>query len=138
MSDHIADCHGLFRITQGIFLSNTDYHLLLLKHKSGKWLLPGGRLNVGEDWLSGIKREVFEETSINDFLITGISEVDTWQRGDESYYGIFFIGKIEDQKIKLSDEHIAYKWIKNVEELNELEMWSDALKDRVIRFLRFF
>jgi 8-oxo-dGTP diphosphatase len=67
----------MHKITQNILLFNKEGHILLLKHKAGKWLLPGGRLNDGENWLDGLKRELQEEVGIKSFKITGIVGVDS-------------------------------------------------------------
>lgn len=128
-----SEQHGLFKITQNIFLVNEEGGLLLLQHNSGKWLLVGGRLNVSERWDNGLRREVKEETGISDFSIDGILQVDNWEHKGLHQYGVFFVGKTKkENKISLSDEHINYKWVKNMEEIKELDFWSTELKERIL------
>lgn len=125
--------HGLFKITQNIFLINKNGELLLLQHNSGKWLLVGGRLNVSEKWDDGLRREVGEETSISDFSIEDILQVDNWEHKGLHQYGVFFLGKTKkENKIKLSNEHINYKWVKSIEEIKDLDFWSTELKKRIL------
>lgn len=128
--------HGLYKITQNIFLLNDENKVLILQHKSGKWLLPGGRLEAGENLLQGLKREVEEEISIKDFVVDSIFQVDTWEYKGSSYFGIFYTGRLETEEIKLSEEHLDYKWIKNITEVDSLDFWNNDLKDRIIKFLR--
>lgn len=127
---------SIFQITQNIYLLNKRGQILLLKHKNGKWLLPGGKLKNAENWQQGLEREIREETSLKIIELKGIFEVDTWRSDNQHYYGIFFFGKAtDDNKIFLSQEHIDYKWIDSLEELNHLEMWNQTLKERVQNFL---
>ncbi|MFZ2356994.1 MAG: NUDIX domain-containing protein, partial [Candidatus Omnitrophota bacterium] len=56
--------HQLFKITQNAVIKNTSGSVLVLCHTTGKWLLPGGKINAGETWLEGLQRELREELSI--------------------------------------------------------------------------
>jgi 8-oxo-dGTP pyrophosphatase MutT (NUDIX family) len=134
MQDNLTN-YSLFKITQNIFLLNKNNEFLILKHKSGKWLLPGGRLEIGESWLKGLIREIKEETGINNFKIKSIFQVDTWEYKGDSYFGIFYIGKTDINQVILSVEHIDYKWIKTAKEIDLLDFWNDVLKNRLIRFI---
>jgi len=128
--------HGLFKITQNIFLFNEKNELLLLQHNSGKWLLVGGQLNASERWDNGLRREVAEETGIKEFSIDGILQVDNWEHKGLHQYGVFFYGKTKkENKITLSDEHINYRWVKDREEIEELDFWGPELRERIINGL---
>ena len=41
-----------------------DGRALLVRHRSGTWTLPGGRVEFAEDPLDAVVREVFEETGL--------------------------------------------------------------------------
>lgn len=85
--------------------------ILLLKKKNNEWELPGGHLNVGESFLNGAIREVFEETSIKlKKLKILIKQKDF----------MLFFAKPKDCAVRLSDEHISYGWFinKDVKKLN--------------------
>ncbi|MCB0403282.1 MAG: NUDIX hydrolase [Bdellovibrionales bacterium] len=48
---------------------NQDRKILLTRRdpairEGGKWCLPGGHLDGGEDWVSAIRREILEETGL--------------------------------------------------------------------------
>ncbi|MBL7156452.1 MAG: NUDIX hydrolase [Candidatus Pacebacteria bacterium] len=126
--------HCLCKISQDIVLKNKKNEVLILKHrKSGKWLLPGGRLNQKEKWIDGLKREVKEEIGTNDFEITGILEVDNWIHDEIPYYGVFFFGRISNNaNIVLSYEHTEYAWV-NEKQLDNFIFWHPELRQRIIR-----
>ena len=96
---------------------------LLLLHKHGKyWSFPKGRKIKGESDLETARREIREETGIEDFTLLergGKLINDTVRyfvkRGkslipkDVRYYLVKFSKRVE---VNLSREHIAYKWLK--------------------------
>lgn len=133
MQNNCTEEHGLFKITQNIFLFNEERELLLLQHNTGKWLLVGGRLNASEQWEKGLRREVLEETGISEFSVEGVLQVDNWEHKGLHQYGVFFYGTTKkENRITLSAEHTDYKWVKNAEEIKELEFWAPELQARIL------
>lgn len=96
---------------------------LLLLHKHGKyWSFPKGRRNKGESDIETARREIREETGIENFTLMqrgGQLINDTVRyfvrRGksfipkEVRYFLVKFSKRVE---INLSREHIAYKWLK--------------------------
>jgi 8-oxo-dGTP pyrophosphatase MutT (NUDIX family) len=81
---------------------------------SGRYDLPGGRLQPGEHVLEALKREVKEETGLvvelGDPISVGewrpvVKEV-PWQ-----IIGIFFECETSSLEVSLSGDHDEYKWI---------------------------
>ncbi len=99
-SNHFPD--SFFRVSiKG--LCYKDGKILLLKESprlSGKWELPGGGLNFGEDIHIGLKREIEEETGL---AVKSISEkpiyVWTWRfdnkRDMDWYYSCVIAYRVE-------------------------------------------
>ena len=60
--------HGLFQITQKVFIRNGNLLLVMKDKKSGAGDLPGGRMNEDEfflDWMDSLNRELIEELGSN-------------------------------------------------------------------------
>lgn len=60
----------------GAVIENDAGELLLVRHRperggfwQGKWVCPGGKLELGEEIIEGIRREVKEETNLDIQLI---------------------------------------------------------------------
>jgi 8-oxo-dGTP diphosphatase len=93
---------SFYRVTvKGLVVQ--DGKILLLKESeklSGKWELPGGGLDFGEDLHSGLKREIEEETGL---IVKSIADrptyVWTWRfeksRGLDFFYSLVLAYKIE-------------------------------------------
>src|SRR5689334_4154851 len=74
----------------------------------GKYHLPGGRIEPGEPFLSGLEREVFEETGLR--VVVGqpffVGEWFPIIRGEQNQIvAIFFTCRAVSDKITLSEEH---------------------------------
>ena len=58
------------------FIVNEEDQVLVLQrrtndvHAAGRWDIPGGRLDEGENPFTGLSREVFEETNIEIGIIS--------------------------------------------------------------------
>jgi 8-oxo-dGTP diphosphatase len=132
----MKDKHAICKINQKIMLFNRKKELLLVKHETGLWSLPGGRLNVDETWLEGLKREVREEISIDNFKIDKILFVDTWITKSGKYYGVCFLGKITGQQpIVPANEIVDYAWLKNKKGLDKYKFWHNSIKSMIRKYL---
>lgn len=62
----MAHIHELYDFTTSAFILHpTEKKLLLLKHnKIGKWLQPGGHVELNEDPLQALTHELIEETGL--------------------------------------------------------------------------
>ncbi len=109
-----------------LFREENSNRLYLLLHYTAKhWDFPKGNIEEGEDELSTVKREVKEETGITD-----LEFIDGFKRVIEYYYKrlgvlvhkqvIFYLAKTREKDVKLSYEHIGYKWLPYEEAYNTL------------------
>ncbi len=102
------------------------------KFKPNDWEIPGGKVEYGEDPISAIKREFFEETGLK---IEVEKPYLTW-----SYFGLipdrfcievdYLVTCNDVSKITLSArEHSEYKWIAKGEKIETSpEMWKSIEK----------
>jgi 8-oxo-dGTP pyrophosphatase MutT (NUDIX family) len=93
--------------------------ILLLKNKDNTFEIPGGHVEKGESYLDGAKREFFEETGIK------ISNLKILKRAPNR---IIYSCKLKTNIVKLSDEHIGFKFI-NVKDINKIKLNNKAKKD---------
>lgn len=80
----------------------------------GKWDLPGGRLEFGEDPVEGLKREIKEEVGL-EVEIEKPVDISYWmpKKNEEEWYivALFMICKPLSTEVKISNfEHEAFKW----------------------------
>ena len=87
----------------GVIILNQKNEIFVGKRKdnpSDKWQMPQGGVNNGEDFITAMKRELLEETSIKNFKI--IKEVENMYEYElpENLVGIIWKGKYRGQKQK--------------------------------------
>tara|TARA_B100000575_G_C22887427_1_gene516646 strand:+ start:210 stop:680 length:471 start_codon:yes stop_codon:yes gene_type:complete len=115
----------------GIILLNNQNKIFVGKRKDNpgdKWQMPQGGVDEGEDYITAMKRELLEETSIKNIKI--IKEIEKIYQYElpENLVGIIWKGKYRGQKqkwfitrflgeeseINLKTEHVEFidwKWI---------------------------
>ena len=87
----------------GIIVLNKQNKIFVGKRKDNpgdKWQMPQGGVDKGEDYITAMKRELFEETSIQNIEI--IKEIDKIYQYElpENLVGIIWKGKYRGQKQK--------------------------------------
>lgn len=130
-----------FRIAVKSFIINKDKGLLLIKrrtndvHAAGVWEIPGGRLNLGEDPLEGLKRETKEETGL-EIEILNVINVNHFTREDgQKITMLIFLCKPLSNSVTLSEEHIDFIWVS----LNEAkEKLHKAFHSNIDIFKKYF
>lgn len=102
----------------------------LSKGEAGYWELPGGRMMLGESFVSALKREVFEETGLKVTLLKPLTIFDAKRDIDTQVIGITFLCKLGNSpdRLKLSEEHLEAHWIK-YEELNKYKIFNEMKKE---------
>ena len=91
------------RIGVGIILLNDNNHVFVGKRKdnpSNKWQMPQGGVDKGEDFITAMKRELIEETSIKNIkVLKEISHMFEYEL-PENLVGVIWKGKYRGQKQK--------------------------------------
>ena len=137
----------------GIIILNKNNKVFVAKRKDNpgnKWQMPQGGVEDGEDFLSAMKRELYEETSIKNINIIKEIEKMYEYKLPKNLIGIIWKGKFSGQKqkwfitkftgneneINLNTEHpefIEWKWI-------DIEMLPSVIvefkKDLYLNLLR--
>ena len=124
------------RIGVGVIVLNKENKIFVGKRKDNpvdKWQMPQGGVDKNENLINAMKRELYEETSIQNIKI--LKELDEWFEYElpKNLLGIIWKGKFRGQKQKWfvvrftgeeneinlqtkNPEFIEWKWI----EMNEL------------------
>ena len=115
-----------FRTSQG--KDNKIYYLLLHYH-SGHWEFPKGHIEGKESEEETVKREITEETGINDIKIIpgfkkyikyffrqykeNVSEEDRKKGKTPWIFKLvaFFIAETDTKEVKISSEHTGFLWL---------------------------
>lgn len=106
-------------IGRALVKSKNKYLVLKRSAKSSfpdTWELPGGKLDSFELLSEGLKREVFEETSLLINIDKPALQISSRIATETTYEGSTFIvvineASIKSGKIGLSKEHNDYKWV---------------------------
>ena len=97
-------------------LCNEDKGILLEKRSdNGQWCVPGGALELGEDQIAGLKREVKEETNLDitdpELLTVRANVHMVYPNKDEVYYtDIVYIVKSFSGELKPDRESVELRW----------------------------
>ena len=119
------------RIGVGAIILNSKNEVFVGKRKDNpidKWQMPQGGVDDNEDYISAVKREIYEETSIKSFKI--LKEFDEWLEYElpKNLVGIIWKGKYRGQRQKwfiikftgnnseinvntIHPEFIEWKWV---------------------------
>ncbi len=137
-----------FLISQKAFIVKDGKVLLLKCCDHGKYVLPGGLLELDEDFNSGLIREVKEESGLQikvgnicavwDFSLDGF----IFKDGSKKDARIINIGYIcesvlkDEEPITLSDEHIGYLWA-NLDVLDNINFCNTLTSAAMKQFLQY-
>tara|TARA_B100000927_G_scaffold162503_2_gene130920 strand:- start:7032 stop:7436 length:405 start_codon:yes stop_codon:yes gene_type:complete len=93
-------------VAKAVIIDQKDRVLLLkrsnyLKKFAGDWDLPGGHLKEDESLIAGLEREVFEESGLKIEDPVFLTKIDNLN---------FFYCNYDSSEIKLSHEHVDYKF----------------------------
>jgi len=130
------------KLIQKAVIKRDDKYLILLRSPKSKyfplhWDFPGGKLEPNETPIQGIEREVNEETNLKTEAQKIIKEYDlnikSYQESISHRFTLFET-KIIEGDVKISDEHLEYRWAtKN--EIKGIIDFGDAIETWVINDL---
>lgn len=102
---------------------------------SGKWTVPGGKIEYGEKIEDAVKREAKEETGL-DVEIVKLINIDEAIMGQEKHY-IFlnYLCKIISGEARSGSDAVDIKWFTK-KELDTIEMNHPSVK-RTLKEIRF-
>lgn len=121
----------------GAVIEDRANRILLVKHSrerggfwQGKWICPGGELELGETIENGIRREVKEETQLEIDLLTPLPPFDRIVRSgaEVSLHVIYidYLAKVSEGELKPGSDVGEAIW---VEKSRLLEIWPELHDD---------
>ena len=129
----------------GVVILNNKNEIFVGKRKDNpvnKWQMPQGGVDEGESYLSAMRRELFEETSIKNIKI--LKEIDGFFEYElpKELIGIIWKGKFRGQKQKwfitkfIGEENEINLKTKNPEFIAWKWVMPDELPDLIVDFKR--
>lgn len=103
--------------TVSIIITNSQGQILLLKRSPdkkwypAKWDIISGKIKNGEDPEKCLKRELLEETGIENYEKMENKPPYVYQEGKNKWLIHPYYCNVNQNRIRLSAEHNAYKWI---------------------------
>jgi ADP-ribose pyrophosphatase YjhB (NUDIX family) len=119
----MAEGEITLRVAAKAVIVNSEGRVLILREantyaegtNTGKYHVPGGRLNAGEWFKDGLKREIQEETGLTDVETGEAIHVDEWRPvidgSEQQIVGVFLLCHYKGGDIQLSDEHDEAVWM---------------------------
>lgn len=108
-------------------IKNKDSFLVLKTMDSDQnndlsgWETPGGRLEVGEEIIDGLKRKIKEETGLSVKILFPFNAFSANIGREDSIVGINYLAEYTGGEIKIdTDEHSHYQWI-NISDIRKLK-----------------
>jgi bis(5'-nucleosidyl)-tetraphosphatase len=104
---------------------NFEIKYLILNYSYGHWDFPKGNIELGETETETIKREVMEETGIEDIkIIEGFRQQISYKYRKKSKLVnksvIYYLAETNSNKVMLSFEHINFAWLNFNDALEKL------------------
>lgn len=120
---------SLIRDADGKFL--TIRRSMQSKHNGGKWDLPGGKVDAGEDVAAALTREVQEETGLS-IRITRLAGACQSEASSKIVIYLIFLADHLEGQVRISHEHTGFRW-STARELGQLDFGGQY--ERVIQSL---
>lgn len=105
-------------------------------YRPGEWDLPGGKVEDGEMYSEGCVREIKEEAGVTilpENLELLFTTTEFYEDKNLSVIRFVYIGKTENDKVTLSREHDAFKWV-SLEQA--IDMFDHTTYRQAMKYLR--
>lgn len=128
-------------VAVGGLISNSEGKVLLVKSPSRGWEFPGGQVEIGEDLISALKREVMEEAGVDIEVkqLVGVYSNTKTRVFDDNVTHVptkvmfGFLGEMISGELRTSEESIEVRWIERdiVMDMIKEPMLKDRMRDMI-------
>ena len=94
----------------------------------GRWALPGGRIDKGEDRETAFRRELIEEINLPEFKVIELIDYHAWHNNEIARASVIFLIEAEIDKIKAGEEFSQLKWVEEKDLDNYNFIWDHAIQ----------
>lgn len=120
--------------------NEVKYLVLHYRYKTDYWDFPKGNIEKGEIEEETVRREVKEETGIEDIeFVFGFKERVSYfyRRGGQTIFKqvTYYLAETKVTDVKISGEHIGYEWVDYQEAMNRLKENSKKVLKKANQFL---
>ena len=130
-------------VAAGGFVENQQGQILLVKDRRGGWVFPGGQVEVGENLIEGLTREIKEESGIDvevSHLIGICSNTGTYEGHSEvkivpTKVMFDFVCKPVGGELAISEETSESRWVSKDEVLKMIS--APAIQTRYQAYLNY-
>jgi hypothetical protein len=125
----------LHEVTEVAVIRHSTRGVLLLHSAERRWHFPDSTVRVGQPWDESLREAVRASTGIEDLAIGEVLSIQNFAAGevdDRPQSGIFFSCTTEAPDVAGSSAH---RWIEDVDELEEMDLFHPLVADLVERVL---
>ncbi len=121
---------------------NKKIEYLLLYYQASHWDFPKGHIESGETEKKALQREVFEETGIKNLVLAPEFKKTIkyfFRQNNKTVFKtvVFYLAYTKTQKVKISFEHMGYKWLSYADALQQLTFANaKAVLKKADRYLK--
>ncbi|WP_141580168.1 NUDIX hydrolase [Actinomadura sp. WMMA1423] len=108
----------------GVVVDDQGRALLIQRRDNGHWEAPGGILEQDEDIITGLRREIQEETGLE---VTPIALTGVYKNMPRGIVALVFRCKADAGSLRESDETSAFRWV-TADEVTELADEAFAIR----------
>ena len=115
-------------------VKNDKNEILMVKTHGDNWVFPGGQVEVGENVIDGVKREIMEETGI-EVEVGELFSISSNTCTYPGYNGVNFICTAKAGEPRPSEENSESKFVSEKQVLGMME--SQAYIERFKNYLEY-
>lgn len=119
------------------FITNNEGKVLMMRHPIRGWEIPGGQVEVGEDLITALKREVREETGVEVEVGQLVGVYSNVKGSDYVPTKVIFdfFGTYHSGELQTSSESLEVEWVAREDVLRRVT--HPAVRGRVENLVNF-